>query len=267
MRAYGWLLHLYPASFRNEYGDEMRRLFAQRYRDAGAAARIALWVATVAEVAGNAALVHADILRSDLRYTGRTFKRSPGFVITAIGVMALGIGATTAAFTVTDYVLIRPLPFRDPDRLVTFWLRTPGYDRMELSAPNYRDLKGAVQSLESAGVYHSEVMTLMNGSEPHRFEGASVSADLFPSLGVAPVLGRTFSDADDRPGAAPTLMLSYRLWQTEFGGDPAVLGRTVPTKLDVDGGQFTIVGVMPRVFRYPYADTQFWVTNRFGASD
>src|ERR1043165_8811196 len=99
-------------------------------------------------------LVQIDILRQDLRYTRRSLLRAPGFALTAIVVIALGIGATTAAFSVTDFVLIRPLPFPEPERLVKLYERTPGYGRLELSAANYRDWKAAATVFESIGMYH-----------------------------------------------------------------------------------------------------------------
>src|SRR5215210_304730 len=114
MALYRWLLCLYPASFRYEYGEEMRRMFARRLSDAtGVAGRAALWLRTVGEIVSNAALVHADLLRQDAAYSARMMRRAPGFAITAIAIVAIGIGATTAAFSVTDFVLIRPLPFPD----------------------------------------------------------------------------------------------------------------------------------------------------------
>src|SRR5712692_3966691 len=137
---YSLLLRFYPASFRHEYGEEMRAVFARKRRDVtGASGAIALWLETIAEVVGNAALVHWDLLRQDLGYTVRVLRRAPGFAITSILIVALGIGATTAAFSVTDFVPIRPLPFPHASRLVKVWERTRGYNRFELSAPNYRD--------------------------------------------------------------------------------------------------------------------------------
>ena len=264
MRAYNLLLHCYPASFRNEYGEEMRALFARRRRDAtGPLSAAALWLQTIVEVLGNAALVHLDILRQDLSYTGRTLRRTPGFAITAVLIVALGIGATTAAFSVTDFVLIRPLPFPDPDRLVKIWETTPGYAQMELSAPNYRDWTAAAKSYESTGVYRADAVTMTSGDEPRRLVGSAVSADLFPTLGVAPLIGRTFMADDDRAGAAGTVILSYRLWQTEFGGDPGVIGQS----LTFDNAPYTVLGVMPREFHFPGSDVLYWKTNRFTERD
>src|SRR5882672_9973717 len=210
MRPYRLLLRLYPASFRHEYGAEMSTIFARRRRDAsGPLARAVLWIETIAEVPPNAALVHWDVLAQDLRYVARTLRRTPGFAITAVLIVALGIGATTAAFSVTDFVLIRPLPFPDAGRLVEMWETTPGYSTMELSAPNYRDWKAAAKSYESTGVYRANAVTMSGAGEPRRFIGSSVSADLFPTLGVAPIIGRTFTADDARQGAAGTVMLSY----------------------------------------------------------
>jgi len=264
MKFYNLLLHLYPASFRNEYGEEMRAVFARRRREAaGPFGVAALWVAAAGEALGNATLVHLDILKQDLAYTGRMLRRTPGFAVTAILMVALGIGATTAAFSVTDFVLIRPLPFPEAARLVKIWEKTPGYPHMELSAPNYRDWKAAAKSYESMGVYHFDEITLFGVGEPRRLDGTSVSADLFPTLGVAPLIGRSFSPDDDRPGATGTIILSYRLWQTEFGGDPSILGRQLTAKGDFDDATFTVIGVMPREFHFPKSNSLFWITTRF----
>ena len=264
MNLYDALLRFYPASFRNEYGTEMRAVFKRRRREAGGPVAIAaLWIGTVAEVLGNAALVHSDILRQDIGYSGRMLRRAPGFAVTAILMVALGIGATTAAFSVTDFVLIRPLPFPEPSRLVKIWEKTPGYSGMELSAPNYRDWKAATRSFESMGMYHFDEITLIGAGEPRRLNGTSVSADLFPTLGVVPIIGRTFTAEDDRPGAPGTIILSYRLWQTEFGGDPGVIGRQLTAKADFDDATFTVIGVMSHEFHFPRSNSLFWITTRF----
>jgi putative ABC transport system permease protein len=260
VRLYQLLLHLYPTSFHHEYGGAMSEVFARRHRDApGPLGRAALWLETIADVVTNAMLVHLDILRQDLRYIARTLKRAPGFTLTATLIVALGIGATTAAFSVTDFVLVRPLPFPAPERLVKLWERTPGYGRMELSAANYRDWKKAATVFESIGLYHGAAANLTGTSEPLRVEGAAVSFDLFPTLRVQPLLGRLFIEADDRDGAAGTLLLSYRLWQTQFGGDASVVGRQVL----LDSEPHTVIGIMPRDFRFPSADAVYWTPLRF----
>ena len=268
MRAYRLLLHLYPASFRHEYGQEMASVVARQLRDAsGPAGRARVWAVAVWATVPDALLVHVDLLRQDLRYVARTLTRSPGLAITAVAIVALGIGAVTAAFTVADFVLIRPLPYRDPGRLVQLWETTPGYSAMELSPLNFRDWMASARSFESAGVSHSEALTMIAGGEPRRFAGAALSAGVLPTMGVSPLFGRPFSAADDAPGAPGTILLGYRLWQTAFGGDPAVLGRRIDAQMDIERNTFTIIGVMPPDFHYPDADAAFWVTTRFSADD
>jgi predicted permease len=263
MRVYRALLHLYPASFRAEYGEEMTAIFRLRLRDASGPARLALWVAVVQEVVMNTLAVHWDILKQDVRYTARTLRRARGFALTAIVIVAVGIGANTAAFSVTDFVLLRPLPFFEPDRLVTIWQRTPGYSRMELSPPNIRDWKQAATSFESVGIHRQLGANLLGAGEPERITGASVSADLFPTLGVHAALGRIFVTGEDREGAQSTVVLSDRLWRTAFGGDPNILGR----KVILDDQAYSVIGVMPPGFSYPRREVELWVPLVFTPQD
>jgi putative ABC transport system permease protein len=262
MKFYNLLLRLYPASFRNEYASEMRPIFARRLKTTSGIGVIGLWLSTVGEILFNAVASHLDILRQDLSYTGRMLRRAPGFAITAVVVVTLGIGATTAAFSVTDFVLFRPLPFPEPHRLVKLWETTPGYPRMELSAPNYRDWKRAASSYETTGMYYTNSVTVRTEGEPQRIPSAAVTADVFPTLRVAPMLGRTFTADDDREGAVPTAILNYRYWQTEFGGELSALGRTIT----VNSEAYTVIGVMPREFHFPESDVLIWITTRFGES-
>jgi predicted permease len=182
-----------------------------------------------------------DELRQDIRFTARTLSRSPGFAITAILVAALGIGANTAAFSVADFVLLRPLPFREPDRLVKLWNET--------SASNYRDWKRMNTVYEGMGAFHNTGFNLTGSGEPQRLTGVAVTADLIPLLGVRPALGRVFA-----PGEEQTAILSNALWQQSFHGDSGVLGRTIA----LDGSPHVIIGVMSPEFRFPSREITIW---------
>jgi predicted permease len=264
MRAYRALLHLFPASFRAEYGGEMCAIMAQRRREAaGPGAVLALWVGAVIDLFVDALRAHGDVLRQDLRFAARTFSRAPGFTATAILVTALGVGATTATFSITDHVLVRPLPFAEADRLVKLWESPPGYSRNELSPANYRDWKAMSTSFEGMAAFHTLSANLVGEGDPERLDGAAVSADLLSLLGARPALGRIFTAADDQAGAPGTLLLSHGLWNRRFGGDPAVVGR----KVLLDDSAYTVVGVMPRGFHFPSRDTELWTTMRLEARD
>jgi putative ABC transport system permease protein len=263
MRFYRLLLHLYPASFRNEYGGEMAAVFGERLRDAGGSmARAAVMAGAIPDVLLNALAVHGDILRQDLRYSVRALRRSRGFAFTAVAVIALGVGANTAAFSVTDFVLLRPLPFPAPERLVTVWERTEGYARLELSPATYRDWKQAATVFDRVGAYTTTSANMLGSGEPVRLEGAQVTGDLFPTLGVGAAIGRTYDAADDfrvlpngPDGADPVVVLSDSVWHGLLGGDSAVLGTTIR----LNDRAYTVIGVMPPSFAFPTRRTQFWV--------
>jgi putative ABC transport system permease protein len=266
MNLYRALLRLYPASFRNEYGGEMCAIFARRLRQAsGPVAVLALWLEAIADVTANAARVHLELFRQDIAYSIRTLLRVPGFTTTAIVVSALGVGATTAAFSVTDHVLIRPLPFKDPDRLVRLYQDQSyrGYARMELSPANFRDWQRMSTCFETMGAFASVSLNLVGTGDPERLAGVRVTSEVLPMLGVSPALGRLFASADDREGATPTVVLSDALWRSTFGSDAAVIGRTVL----LNDERHVIIGVMPPGFYFPGRDVEFWVPLRFQAVD
>ena len=266
MRLYDALLRLYPASFRAEYGDEMRRLFARRRREAKGAGAISwLWIGTMLDVAANALRTHADVLRQDLRFAARALSRAPGFAITAVLVAAVGIGAATASYSVLDHVLVRPLPFPEADRLADLWENdvAHGYGRTELSPANYRDWKSASRSFEGMAAYTNRSVDLAGGGAPERLEGAAATPDLFEVLRVRAALGRVLTSADGRPGAEKTVLISDALWRRRFGADPDVLGR----KLLLDDAPHVVAGVMPPDFRFPARGADFWTPLQFGPSD
>ena len=264
MRIYRLLLYLYPASFRSDYGEEMAAIFEIQLRAARGLARLALWFTVFHEVIMNAPAIHWDILKQDLRYTARTLNRARGFALTAILVTALGVGANTAAFSVADFVLLRPLPFAHPDALVRACEgpRTGGgWGCMnELSPANYRDFKAMSSSFEAMGAFTGGAVNLVGIGEPRRLAIAPVTPDVLPLLGVTPALGRVFDAREDDRRAA---VLSYGLWRSQFGADPSVLGRTV----HLDGVPHTIIGIMPRGFYFPTRDVQLWTALTFQDED
>ena len=260
MKLYDVLLHLYPKSFRQEYGDEMRRMFRSRVEAATTAGSfVAVWLSALRDILPNAFITHLDILSQDLKFTARTLSRTPGFTLTAIVVAALGIGATTAAFSVTDRVLIRDLPFREADRLVKIFQAEPGYSRFEPSPSHYRDWKGMNTSFQDMGAYATTSMNLIADGEPLRVSGVEMTANLFPILGAAPQVGRLFTQSDDVEGAAGTVILSYGLWTELFAARAAAVGSTIR----LDEQSYLIVGVMPRGFVFPDRSTRLWTTIRF----
>jgi len=266
MRLYGFLLRLYPASFRAEYGEEMRRVFARRRREAdGPGAVAALWLAAAVDAAANACRTHADLLRQDVRYAARALSRAPGFAATAILVAGVGIGAATASYSVLDHVLVRPLPFPRADRLVDLWENDTvhGYGRTELSPANYRDWKSASRSFEGMAAFTNLSANLAGEGAPERLDGAGATPDLFEVLRVHAALGRVLTDADGRPAAEKTVLISDALWRRRFGADPGILGR----KVLLDDAPHVVVGVMPADFRFPARGSDVWTPLRFAASD
>jgi len=264
MRFYRALLRLYPRSFRLEYGDEMCAVFARDLTGAAGPGRIALLVGAVVDTIFNAARVHADITRQDLRYAVRSLRRTPGFTITAIVVAALGIGATTATFSVADHVLLRPLPFPESERLVKLWQTqaSRGYSRLEPSPPNYLDWKRLSTSFTGVEAYAGTAATLLGGSEPQRISGARVTGGAFSLLGRPAALGRTLVQSDIASEQNP-IVISDRLWRSRFGADPNVLGETMA----LDDATSVIVGVMPADFIFPDRDTDYWRPFRFVAQN
>ncbi len=262
MNLYAALLHLFPKSFRLEYGEEMRRIFeSRRAAAADIPSRAGLWIEAIMDVVPNALMAHADILRQDLAFTLRTLLRTPGFTLTAIVVAALGIGATTASFSVTDRVLFRELPFGESERLVSLYQTEPGYSRFEPSPSHFRDWKQMNTVFEDLGASASTSMNLIGDGEPLRVNGSWVSSNLFGILRVAPQVGRLFAPEEDKEGAPGTVILSYGLWVEAFGGAAAAIGRTIR----LDEQNYTVIGVMPRTFSYPNRATRFWTPFRFNA--
>ena len=258
IRLYRRLLYLYPTSFRAEYGDEMCTLFAERSAGVRGIARLILLLGAVVDVVTNAIAAHWDLLRQDLRYTLRSLNHSRGFATAAVLVIAIGVGANTAAFSVADFVLLRPLPFPEPNTLVRLcWGPRTGGGwgcQNQLSPANYRDYKNLTSSFQGLGAFYGSAGNLVGAGDPQRLATTAVTSEVLPLLGVPPVLGRVFDAADGGEADARAVVLSYGLWRSQFGGDPRVLGRSV----NLDGTPYEVIGVMPRGFHFPSRDVQAW---------
>jgi putative ABC transport system permease protein len=194
-----------------------------------------------------------DFLLQDLRYGLRAFIRQPIFSLTAIVALALGIGANTAVFSVVYAVLLKPLPFPDPDALVYIHDSYPAVASASVSFAKLEALRDANRTLADLGGLAPVGLTL-TGGEPEQIPATRATAAFFRALAVPPLFGRWFNDDEDTPGGSLAIVLSYPLWQRRFGGDPRVIGETTA----VDGRSRTIVGVMPATFGYP-TGTQAWI--------
>jgi len=183
-------------------------------------------------------------LLQDLKYGLRMLAKNPGFTAVAVLTLALGIGANTAIFSVVNAVLLRPLPYKNPDRLVAIWEINPkqGIDWSDTSPPDLRDWKHQSKTFEGfAAFIWLFSRNLTEVEEPERLQGWQVSANFFPLLGVQPVVGRTFLAEEDNPGGQRVVLLSYGLWRHRFGSDPSLVGRPVT----LDDEKYTVIGIMP----------------------
>src|SRR5262245_24947997 len=199
---------------------------------------------------------------NDFRYALRQLRKNPGFTTVAVLTLALGIGGTTAIFSVLNAVLLRPLPYKNPDQLVMLWRTNTneGKGQGTASFPDILDWRAQNNAFVHVAAYRADVdWALTAVREPARLRGTTASADLFPLLGVEPFLGRTFLPEEDALGGRElAVLLSYQLWQTHFNGDAAILGKT----LTLNQKSFVVVGVMPAGFQFPVrAEPQdLWTT-------
>jgi predicted permease len=181
-------------------------------------------------------------LIQDLRYGLRMFQKSPGFSAVVVFTLALGIGANTAIFSIVDAVLLRPLPYSQPDRLVFLMEQRPPEEMdISISFPDFEDWRAMNTVFESIGAYRLASVVMTGRGDPENLKMREVTSDLFPTLGVQPVLGRSLTPDDDKVGAVPVVLLSDSLWSRKFGRDTSVIGQ----RLTLDGESYTIIGVVP----------------------
>jgi predicted permease len=217
--------------------------------------------ATKEHVAGmDVALLLASIA-SDIRYACRQLIKNPGFASTAILVLSLGIGSSVAIFAFVDAALIKPLPYREPARLVALFESMSLGPRFHISYQDYLDWKRTNQVFSALELYDGIGITLNTPAGAQPIDAATVSDGFFRTLGVAPILGRDFVPGEDLPSAPRTVLLSYASWQSRYGGRPDVLGQSVT----LEGNAYTIVGVLPRDFHFALVESpEFWVTLHAG---
>ena len=191
-------------------------------------------------------------LLQDLRYALRQLRKTPGFAAVAVITLALGIGANTAIFSVVNGVLLRPLPLKDPDRLVRIWHTPPvksfpGIPIFAVSAANYLDWEKQNQVFERMAIYTFQGLTLTGSDKPEQVDTCAASSGFFETLGVPPMLGHTFTPEEDQQGRSDVVVLSYRFWEQHFGSNRDIVGHNIT----MDGRQFLVAGVMPPSFRFP----------------
>jgi predicted permease len=202
-----------------------------------------------------------DRFLQDFRYGFRQLKRNPGFALVAVLTLGLGIGATTAIFTIVDSILVRPLPYKDADRLVRIVETVPPAESfsgapertINMSPESFLEWRSMTKTLSGMAM-ERPISATFAGREPVRLSGLQVSAALFPMLQAQTLLGRLFEPGEEKPGLDNVVILSYGAWQRVFGGNPQILGRV----LTLDDAPYTLVGIMPREFAYPDAKVEFW---------
>jgi putative ABC transport system permease protein len=271
-RVYRRLLRLYPAAFRDRFGEDMVLLFEERLRDAaasGPARVVAFWIGSLRDVARNGLAERRSSVRTapvlprprrkrahflddgarEVRFAIRRAAQSPGHTLTTLLTLALGIGANAALFSVVNGVLLRPLSYPDPDRLVRIWDSPPGGTApfLAVTARNFFEWQKQEDIFEAVGAYRETGLNLLLDDEPVRVEGLRITSSLLEVLGIGPEIGRRFLPAEDQPGGERVVLLSHGLWTRSFGADPDVLG----TSVGIDGESFAIVGVLPRAFSIP----------------
>jgi putative ABC transport system permease protein len=242
-RWYRRLLHLYPKEFRDQFGGEMTRLYRDRGREES---WWSLWSSLLADVVRTAPSEHLTMLRQDLRHAWRGLQRTPVIIATAILTLALGVGASTAVFSVVHAVLLRPLPYPEADRLVELFEENLKLgSSLRVSALNYLSWAERSKSFEAIAAFRNTNLTVTDYGDPELLNGSLVTASLFHVLRVPPIVGRTLQREDEQRATSRVVVLSEPLWRSRFGADPRIVGRSIT----LDGERHQVVGVMPRAFR------------------
>src|SRR5581483_956670 len=197
-----------------------------------------------------------DALLADIRYGFRLFRKSPGFSLVAVLTLALGIGANTAIFSVIDALLMSKLPYANPDQVVMVWEDAwqMGFHKNTPAPGNYNDWVRLNHSMSGIAATRGSAVNVTGDGAPEQIIGRGVTPNFFAVLGTAPVIGRTFTDAEDRANAK-VVIISYGLWQRRYGGDPSIVGKA----LLLNGVRWEVIGVMPRAFVFRSRDVDYWM--------
>ncbi len=250
-RVFRFLLRFFPAEFRGDYGREMEDVFRQQRRESEdrKVGLFRLWGETIAGIFRTAPGEHIEMFRQDGGFALRMMRKNKGFTALVVCILALGIGANTAIFSVINGVLLRPLPYTDGSRLVTIDQTAPksGQGSQTFSVHEVEDIREQSTALESVVEYHNMQFDLLGVGEPQRINTGVVSANFFDVLGVKPLYGRTFVPADDTLGAPAVLVFSYEYWMRVYGGDPKIVGST----FRMNDKLHTLVGILPALPQYP----------------
>ena len=190
-----------------------------------------------------------DSLLRDLKFSARALLKRPALTIIAIVTLAIGIGANSAIFSFVNALLLKPLPFPDPERVVALWDKVPsrGVERNEVTVANYLDWRAQNKTFEQLGLYRWWSTNLTGSDSPERVQGFQVTPNFLDIVGVKPLMGRNFSAEEEQPGKEAVALLTYSLWQRRFGADPNIVNKTIET----NGVARTVIGVMPPEFNYP----------------
>src|SRR5580700_5697633 len=250
LRLYQPFLWLYPAEFRDEYRRELCLAFVDRWREEHSLVGLLLvWLHAIFGIFYQAPREHYHMIIHDLRYAFRILRKDLSVTAAAIFILALGIGSTTLVFSLVNGLLLRPLPYPQPERIIAVTESSPKdpNETTQISFPNYFDIRARTRLLDDVGVYTSDQSAVRGEGSAERIPSARVSDGVFRVLDVEPLLGRTISREDDVPGGPKVVVLSEELWQRRYGRDPHILGRT----LQIDDSRWTVLGVMPAGFHFP----------------
>ncbi|HEV2689877.1 MAG TPA: ABC transporter permease [Bryobacteraceae bacterium] len=265
LRLYRGLLVFYPAEFRDEYARELCLALVDRCREERSRlGLLAVWIHAAFGILAEAPKEHYHLMMQDIRHAIRVMRKDAPITAAAIAILALGIGSTTAVFTLVNGILVRPLPYPEHDRLVKVEEFQPPHEDFDgdIAFPNYLDIRTRMRLLDDVGVFTEGEPTIRGEGDAERVPGATISDGVFRVLGVKPLLGRLFTREEDVPKGASVVVLGEELWRRRYGADPGILGRTI----GIGSTRRTVIGVMPSSFHFPER-AELWLPLQISRKD